>query len=190
MQKELRVIVASGNPVKIEATRLAFVSMFAETDILIEGVGVPSGVSDQPMSDAETLEGAGNRAEGAKQARPEADFWVGIEGGIAESGGGMLAFAWMVILGHRGRGEGKSAAFHLPPKVVELIRGGMELGEADDVVFGQENSKQSNGAVGLLTGDIITRTTLYVPALQMALIPFRRPELYQSSGGERPETAQ
>lgn len=102
----------------------------------------------------------------------------------------MLAFAWMVILGKEGRGEGKSAAFHLPPKVVELIRGGMELGEADDVVFAQENSKQSNGAIGLLTGNMITRTTLYVPALQMALIPFRRPELYLSSAGERPETDQ
>jgi non-canonical (house-cleaning) NTP pyrophosphatase len=32
-----------------------------------------------------------------------------------------------------------------------------ELGEADDIVFGITNSKQANGAVCILTGDILTR---------------------------------
>jgi inosine/xanthosine triphosphatase len=30
----------------------------------------------------------------------------------------------------------------LPPKIVELLQQGMELGDADDIVFGQTNSKQ------------------------------------------------
>jgi non-canonical (house-cleaning) NTP pyrophosphatase len=54
----------------------------------------------------------------------------------------------------------------------------MELGEADDLVFGKANSKQQNGAVGLLTNDVIVRRTLYVPAVVMALIPFVKEELY------------
>jgi non-canonical (house-cleaning) NTP pyrophosphatase len=51
----------------------------------------------------------------------------------------------------------------------------MELGEADDVVFGRANSKQANGSIGLLTDDTITRTSYYVDAVVMALIPFKKP---------------
>lgn len=55
---------------------------------------------------------------------------------------------------------------------------GKELGEADDLVFGQTNSKQANGAVGILTDNVLTRTTFYEPAVILALIPFKNPELY------------
>jgi non-canonical (house-cleaning) NTP pyrophosphatase len=41
-----------------------------------------------------------------------------------------------------------------------LVESGKELGDADDIVFGKSNSKQQNGAVGILTHDIITRTAL------------------------------
>jgi non-canonical (house-cleaning) NTP pyrophosphatase len=54
----------------------------------------------------------------------------------------------------------------------------VELGEADDRVFGCNNSKQQNGAIGLLTGDAVDRAGLYVPAVIFALIPFKNPELY------------
>jgi len=46
------------------------------------------------------------------------------------------------------------------------------------MVFTQSNSKQQNGAVGLLTHDVISRKSLYVPAVQLAYIPFLNPELY------------
>jgi len=59
-----------------------------------------------------------------------------------------------------------------------LVRQGVELGEADDRIFGRNNSKQQNGAVGLLTGDAVDRAGLYVPAVIFALIPFKNPELY------------
>lgn len=40
------------------------------------------------------------------------------------------------------------------------VAGGMELGEADDHVFERSNSKQEDGAVGLLTKGLIDRTTV------------------------------
>jgi len=46
-------------------------------------------------------------------------------------------------------------------------------------VFGKENSKQTYGAVGLLTGDVIDRTRFYEDAVVLALIPFRNPDLYR-----------
>jgi non-canonical (house-cleaning) NTP pyrophosphatase len=63
--------------------------------------------------------------------------------------------------------------FYLPDEVAALVRGGMELGHADDVVFGRSNSKQEDGSVGLLTGGVINRETYYAHAVVLALIPFR-----------------
>ena len=62
--------------------------------------------------------------------------------------------------------------------VVDLINQGKELGEADDIVFGHSNSKQKNGAVGILTGNLIDRTQFYVEAMILALIPFLNKEIY------------
>ena len=173
------IVIASKNPVKIQAAKNGFQTLFPDWDIAAEGISVPSGVGDQPMSSAETLEGAMKRAKNAQFAVPTADYWVGIEGGIqpvAEKE--MEAFAWVVVLSAQRMGKAKTASFFLPPKVVELIQDGKELGEADDIVFGKSNSKQQSGAVGLLTGDLITRTGLYEEAVKLALIPFKNLELY------------
>ena len=173
-----KVIIASQNPVKVEATRLAFESMFPNQSFIYKGIHVESGVRDQPMSSEETLKGAQQRAENARENVKEAEYWVGIEGGIEERDKGMEAFAWVVILSDQQTGRSRTSSFYLPPKVINLIRQGMELGEADDIVFGKSNSKQKNGAVGLLTGNVLTRTTYYREAITLALIPFKNPELY------------
>ena len=144
------------------------------------GVAVASGVADQPTSDRETLRGASARAEGAELFRPDADYWVGIEGGIEEhvEAGGMVAFAWVVVRSSLGVGRARSGSFLLPDQVATLVRGGMELGEADDLVFGRSNSKQEEGAVGLLTRGVIDRRALYRHAVVLALAPLRNPLLY------------
>lgn len=174
------IIVASHNPVKVEATRLGFARVWPEEEFSITGVVVPSGVSDQPMSNTETLEGALNRASNARAQASDADFWVGIEGGIEVMRDEMLTFAWVVVLARMAAktiGKGRTATFILPQEVAELVGQGKELGEADDAVFKRANSKQANGAVGLLTGDAITRTELYAPAIVLALIPFANTNL-------------
>lgn len=177
----MNVIISSKNPVKVQAVKEAVQLLFPNETHAFEGISVPSGVSEQPMTDGETLQGAKNRAKQAKRVHPEGDLWIGIEGGIEPREAGMMAFAWIVVEGKTQTGLGRSAGFMLPPAVCRLISEGIELGEADDIVFGKSNSKQSNGAIGLLTQDLITRTTLYIPAILMALIPFSRPELYPSS---------
>lgn len=174
-----QIIVASKNPVKLQATLDGFTRMFPGEEFSIEGVSVESGVADQPSSDEETYQGAFNRSTNAKAAAPDADFWVGLEGGIEAKEDTMESFAWMVIRDKNDRiGKGRTATFFLPPQVAELIHQGKELGEADDIVFGKTNSKQANGAVGLLTHDVVTRTTYYTEAIIFALIPFKNPELY------------
>lgn len=173
-----KIIVASRNPIKIKAVELGYNKVFTETDFECEGVAVPSDVSNQPMTNQETLRGAINRVTHAKNDFPKADFWVGIEGGIEKVGEEMMAFAWIVISSNEAIGKARTGTFFLPPKVVELINQGKELGEADDIVFGHSNSKQKNGAVGILTGNLIDRTQFYVEAMVLALIPFLNKEIY------------
>ncbi|HEB65453.1 MAG TPA: non-canonical purine NTP phosphatase [Chloroflexi bacterium] len=173
------IIIASHNPVKIAAARGGFQQMFPEATFVLRGVEVPSGVRDQPLSEEETRQGARNRAARAAEIFPQADYWVGIEGGLHPDGETFLALAWVCIRAADGsRGEGRTGAFHLPPAIAALIRQGKELGEADDIVFGQNNSKQKNGAVGLLTGNLIDRTRFYEQAVILALIPLHNKALW------------
>ena len=186
------ILVASTNPVKILAAARAFARMFppAGPPPVVRGLSVPSGVPDQPFSDATTLQGARNRVKGARAAEPGADYWVGIEGGVDEDpypdlgsgldGGVTLlqSFAWVVVLGRDGTvGKARTAMYYLPRETAALVREGMELGRADEVVFGGVNTKQKNGSVGLLTGDVVERRGYYEEAVVLALIPFRNREL-------------
>lgn len=173
-----RVIVASTNPVKLRAVQDGFQRMFPEQSFEFQGVSVPSGVSDQPASDAETLSGACGRVQAARELFPEADYWVGLEGGIEDEDQEMAAFAWVVIQGGERLSRARTVTFYLPPAVAHLIRQGVELGEADDRVFGRQNSKQENGAIGLLTGNVLDRAQAYAMAVILALTPFKNPHLY------------
>lgn len=174
-----KIIVASKNPVKINATLNGFQKMFPGEDYEIEGISVPSGVDDQPFNDHDTFQGAWNRMENAYRAFTNADYWVGIEGGIEEKGAEMEAYAWVVVKSSTDKiGKGRTGTFFLPKQVAELVRGGKELGDADDIVFGKTNSKQENGAVGILTGDVVDRTKYYEEAVVLALIPFKNELLY------------
>lgn len=172
------IVVASLNPVKAAAVLGGFERLFPEEEFVVQAVSVPSGVSDQPMTDGETRQGARNRARKAREARPEADFWAGVEGGCELQDGELVAFAWVEVLSRERESHARTAAFRLPPEVQKLVEDGMELGDADDRIFGKSNSKQLNGAVGLLTGNVMTRTSLYEQAVVLALIPFKNPELY------------
>jgi inosine/xanthosine triphosphatase len=173
----IKIVVASKNPVKLDAVKDGLSVLLNET-IEVLGVSVKSEVPDQPMSEAQTLLGAENRVKNALLEFPGYDFYIGIEGGVEDSVSGLMAFAWIVIRKNDKIGRARTAGFYLPPQVAELVHQGMELGDADDIVFAKQNSKQQNGAVGLLTNDVITRKSLYMPAVQMAFIPFLNPELY------------
>lgn len=173
------IIVASKNPVKIDAALQGFQEMFPEEEFSIEGVDVESGVADQPMTDKETLQGAQNRAENAQKEMPGADFWVGLEGGVDFYNEKMAASAWMYVLSREGKvGTGKTGIFFLPPKITELISQGYEMGVANDMVFNDENSKQKGGGVSFLTHGIIDRKRYYTEAIIFALIPFKNTDLY------------
>lgn len=169
----MKVIVTSHNPVKIAAAREAFKVQFPEQAFDVIPLSVGSGVPDQPMSDVETRRGAMNRVDNARNEAPEADFWVGMEGGLDYFDERLMAFAWMAIADKAGRhSTTRSVTLPLPPEVQALVASGLELGEANDRVFSTLNSKQGGGAFGLLTDGLMTREGIYTQTLILALIPF------------------
>lgn len=169
----MKIVVTSHNPVKIAAAREAFLSRFPAQEINLVSVDVSSGVPDQPMSDEVTRQGARNRVNNAMLEYPDADYWVGMEGGLDYFDGHLMAFAWMVIAAGSDRiSETRSATLPLPPQVQALVIGGLELGDANDRVFSTLNSKQGGGAYGLLTDGLLTREAIYTQTLILALIPF------------------
>lgn len=171
------VIVGSTNPVKVESVRRSFERVFGRAP-RIEGLAVPSGVADQPLSDTATRRGARNRVLAAQRRRPEADFWVGVEGGVDYQNGHCEAFGWIVVRSTARESSARSATFPLPAAVGRRLRAGEELGPLIDQLFEEENSKQKGGAVGLLTRGIVSREALYFQPLVFALLPFLQPDLY------------
>ncbi|MGL4758286.1 MAG: inosine/xanthosine triphosphatase [Patescibacteria group bacterium] len=174
-----KVCVVSQNPIKVDAVKLAFIKMFPQESFNFFGFTAPSGVGDQPMNDKETKQGSLNRVQNAVKLYQNYDFYIALEGGVEKQESGYYeCFAWACILHEGIMNFSKSGTFLLPKKVGELIEKGTELGKADDIVFGRENSKQGNGSVGILTSDAITRTSYYTETVCLALIPFKNMALY------------
>lgn len=173
-----KVIIASKNPVKIEAVKNAFEKCFPNQQFEFEGISAESNVSNQPMSSTECHDGAINRAKNAQKNNPMADYWVGLEGGVGDVSDGMVSFSWVAVSTKGLIGKAKGGEYYLPEKVAELIREGKELGEADDIVYQRSNSKQAEGSIGILTNHLITRKEAFIHITILALIPFMNPELY------------
>ena len=171
--------VGSANPVKINCVAAAVAEFWPAARV--RGINTDSQVSAQPKSEHEMHTGARNRAGQAITKIIAADYGVGIEGGIVDGEDGMWAFAIVVIMDRHNRtSAGQTGRFKLPEGVARLIREeGLELGDADDHFFGRHNSKQNEGAIGILSDGKITRMELYKPAVVFALLPFIHPEYYE-----------
>jgi inosine/xanthosine triphosphatase len=181
------VAIGSKNPVKFNSSVAGITKALQAIypDVAVEGVGfnVSSEVSDQPKSDVETKLGATNRAINAWNAFSQdmgqcPDFSVGLEGGIVNDDTEMICSAWMAVFDGVMMGTGRTCSFTLPQAIRELVLGGMELGDADDKIFGSSQNKQKGGTVGHLTRGVIDRTAYYEPAIVLAMVPLLWPDLY------------
>ncbi|WP_238081569.1 MULTISPECIES: inosine/xanthosine triphosphatase [Pseudescherichia] len=162
------VISATTNPAKIKAILHAFSEIFGEGSCHIESVPVESGVPEQPLGSTETRSGARNRVENARQARPDADFWVAIEAGIDEDS----TFSWVVIESREQRGEARSATLPLPAAILSRVRAGEALGPVMSEVTGIDEIGRKEGAIGVFTHGVLTRSSVYHQAVILALSPF------------------
>ncbi len=171
----ITIAVGSTNPVKVAASRAILSRAFANAQsipIIIMPIAVPSGVPEQPWGDEQTRTGAFNRATKALQAS-QADFAVGLEGGLIETSVGLMTSAWCAMVDATGQvGYGGGVHILLPFAVVTALKEHGELGPAMDTLVNEPNTKQGRGAVGILTNRLITRQSAYEQLVAMAAAPF------------------
>lgn len=165
------VVAATSNPAKITAISHAFNDLLGAEQCQVSHAKTDSGVSEQPMTSDETLQGARQRVANARQHQPDADYWVAIEAGID----GQQTFAWIVIDNGQRVSESRSASLSLPASVIRELHQGRELGEIMAGLTGIENIKQQGGAIGVVTQGLLSRSSVYHQALILALSPLLHP---------------
>lgn len=184
----LRITVGSHNPVKIDAAKQAISQLLPNAEIICQGMHAPSGVADQPMTDAETKAGAINRARYCEQhanvdASFAADLYIAMEGGVDNFEHGPATYAYMAIIYQGTVSIGRSAQLPLPQAVYQALEQGEELGHVMDRLFNTVNIKQKGGAIGLLTDGKATRGSIYTQALILAMAPFLNPQVFNTTEG-------
>jgi inosine/xanthosine triphosphatase len=179
----MNAVVGSKNPVKIAASREVLRRVYGD-DIHVAALAVSSGVSVQPWGDEETLRGARNRAQAALQ-RDGAALGIGLEGGLVEVEGCIFTCAWCAVARSDGAtGVAGGANLLLPTAVADAVRGGAELGPTMDAVTGLENTKQHQGAIGILTQGYLDRQSAYEHILTLALARLLSPGHYADRAGD------
>ncbi len=73
----MKIAIGSVNPAKVKAVEEACKEQ--DIDVIITPMSVPSGVSNQPFSDEETIQGAVNRATNCL-LEENIEIGIGLEG--------------------------------------------------------------------------------------------------------------
>lgn len=166
----MKIAIGSTNPTKTRAVENVLRPMYAQIEFSAHEA--PSGIPAQPIGDEETRRGALNRARAVLELT-NADWGVGLEGGIIQTEMGIMTNAWCVIVDHTGRvGVGGSANMLLPDAVAARVLGGVELGEAMDEYASVEDVKRKMGAIGILTRGLLDRQGAYEHIVKLALARF------------------
>lgn len=164
----LRVALGSKNPAKMKAVQSAFIRMGLEAEVI--GIDVPSGVSEQPFSDEETIQGALNRAKGACSSF---DYGIGLEGGVVDTPYGLFLCNWGAVVNAVGQaGIGGGHRLQLPKEIAEQVRQGQELGTVIDEWASGLDIKKKEGAIGILTKNHITRSKMFEDVVICAFSKF------------------
>lgn len=148
---------------------------------------VETNVPAMPLTDWQLMEGARERAlavrDSLKSRRLEADIYVGLEGGFHSVS---ISGEWHTFLrGWAYATDGEQSAFgaapsiSVPPAIVKsVVEGRRELGIVIDEVAGGRDIRSKQGAWGVLSRDLVTRSMSFELALIAAFAPFYNPRLY------------
>lgn len=144
-----------------------------------------------PLTDWQLMEGARERAlavrDSLKSRRLEADIYVGLEGGFHSIS---IAGEWHTFLrgwayATDGKSDGARSAFGAAPSisvpadiVKRVVEGRRELGSVIDEVTGGRDIRSKQGAWGVLSRDLVTRSMSFEIALIAAFAPFYNPKFY------------
>ena len=195
MQK-IVVAVGSVRQPKLEAVAAALDASKScfdpQPEFEVIGIEAPSGVRHTPLSRAETMQGARQRAEALRDmARSQGAAWhyvVGLEGGLdmLQLNGSRLVFLenWAYVMDPSGASSyGQSGAVLLPDALArQVIDHRVELAQAIDQFAGSHGIRDREGAWGILTSGRITRREAFRIAVINAFAPHFNRRFYQASG--------
>lgn len=173
--KSIKIAVGTTNKAKVQCVDMTSAKIFSPSMIITRAVEVASDVSAQPMSADETQQGALARATKALAAMPDADFGVGLEGGVEKIGDRWFECGWMCVIERStGRvGWGSSARFEMSQKIMrKIIEEKKELAEVMDELTGETDVRSNLGAMGILTAGHLGRADAYSHGLMFAFAPF------------------
>lgn len=140
-----------------------------------------------PLTDWQLMEGARERALAVRDSlhsrRLEADIYVGLEGGFHSIS---ISGEWHTFLrGWAFATDGEKSAFGAAPSisvpaeiVKNVVQGRKELGTVIDEFTGGRDIRSKQGAWGILSRDLVTRSMSFEIALIAAFAPFYNPKLY------------
>jgi len=179
----MKIKVASTNPQKIKAVYdlVPLYDFLVGSDV--EGVNVNSGVSDQPKSLEETVQGAINRA---KLAFEDTDYSFGIESGlmtVPQTKSGIMDVCVCAIFDGKNIHLGLSSAFEPPKKIVDLMRNkGMNMSDAcvEVGLTANPNLGSSEGLIGILTKGRMDRLAYTIQAVITAMIHLENAHLFET----------
>ncbi|HAQ06263.1 MAG TPA: DUF84 domain-containing protein [Bacillus bacterium] len=159
----MRIAIGSKNPAKITAVEEAFKGYAYE----ITAVDAISGVSEQPMSDEETIKGAINRAVEAAE-KGEAFIGIGLEGGVQRTPYGLVLCNWgaLAAKGMKPIIAG-GARLPLPESIAQALAAGSELGPVMDEYARKKNVRKNEGAVGVFTNGQINRSEMFLHVMKL-----------------------
>jgi inosine/xanthosine triphosphatase len=156
-------------------------------DASVVARSVKTNAPSMPLSDQELMEGARQRAEAVCEIMLRqnlaADLYVGLEGGFHSIS---LGEEWHTFLrgwayvtdGQRGS-FGMSPSISVPDSIVAaVVDGKRELGVVIDEVAGTRDVRSKQGAWGVLSRDLLTRSMSFEAALIAAFAPFYNAALY------------
>ena len=187
--KTIRIAVGSKRAPKLAAVREALEAvgplLHPKSRFEVTGFEVDTGVSHTPRSRAELMAGARGRCKALMHGGTEAAYFVGLEGGLdvfAENGRRLVLLeSWTFVSDAGGRGfYGRSGGILLPEALaVEVLDHGTELSDAIEAYTGTRGIRDSQGAWGTLTKNLINRQESFRIAVICAFAPFFNAALYQ-----------
>ncbi|NOZ78254.1 MAG: DUF84 family protein [Acidobacteria bacterium] len=178
----MRVAVGTVRRAKVEAVRLACerlagIGVFAKDGADVIPVDVPSGVAAMPMSEEEGIAGARNRARRCWEAL-DVDVALGLEGGVVviqHDPAIVILRNWAVAWNGRTEWIGSGPGIQLPARLANAVLDGIELGDAIDVFAGERDIRSGRGTFGVLTVDVLDRSSAFADAVVAALAPWYNP---------------
>ena len=172
--------------VRASVARIAAIdSAWAEANVVARSV--TTNIPAMPLNDWQLMQGARERAlavrDTLRSRRIDADIYVGLEGGFhsisIEGEWHTFLRGWAYATDGEKGSFGAAPSISVPPAIVKsVIEGRRELGLVIDEVSGGRDVRSRQGAWGVLSRDLVTRSLSFELALIAAFAPFYNAALY------------